>query len=1420
MGGQRRVLVRLSETGQGMSQPFRPDPARDASPAIGGFVYQLDWSVLRWLQLGPGEALELEGGEDIDILARGTLGDDDEHRTLVALKRVRRPVSLRTPSAVAAVAHLAGHRHRNPSRRLSMIYLTTAAPTRERGVQFPNGALCRWNAARRAGRLSPRDRDGLLTLLRGARRPPRGVTDEDWDALHRTLAEPDGLASLVDGLEWVVEAPSGIEVRRQCVALLVGAETIASEDAAEAAHDCLFVEMLRGIIAGRKRFDRPDLERSLAAISPGAHTEEAASRRAKAVELDRVSQRVDALEALTHSVLHELGVVGPALDAAELGRIAPGHVLNALVGYLGPPVDQTAEPNVAPPPSGPSSVPRDDAVAALSRQASRHTWVHVHGTIRTGKTTLVRQLISPGGRTIWLRCRDLREPAVLSLLRSIVCRGSRDPALALARRVGSDGVLVLDDLPAIGHPELTATLAVLSELLGHTGGIITTGPRRLDEGPGAQVAAPPFTVSELRQLLALHDAPEPVLANPATLRQVLYVTKGHPERLRHAVEVLKRSDWLVPKALPTLFAPQGEEAEVSRLLRAVDSTVPDGNRRQLLFRLSVFDGSFGAADADKVAEIPVAVPDARTHVACLEGLWLERDGEKLWTVSPAVQPFGPQQLHPTARASVHLYAAERHLAAGRLTPVDTLRTVEHLERAGQAERAGRLAAGALLDMLSNDRIDHDPGIAYLWPNLPAAMPSGARLWLRAAQLRAHHSAGRARELAQWIRLLGAERNAESSDPDALLTSLVVHAAVVTIDPVLAARWVIDAAAAAPPETLTDSFIEELLEHTASLHGWHVKRPQHLSTWVELLARVPPSRRRELTTTPGFALVASEAMPAMWMDLRNAGTDEGGWQAFLAQLSDLRERSAALGLDLMVAASIRASIIVLCEEFNALDDAVALADAHARTLVPGGCALLLDEAGRQLVYRHRDEEGLRYLEVALAAYPDGPEYGVERFNAHLIACEGAGRLDQHARAATFARAAVEVATEPDTLVPAAERLVAHAEHAVALWRGGRRREAFRPLEKAMEVLLQSDDRDDLWEARFVLIGHTTGYCSSFAASGRPPPYTRSGEPYVPPEPGMYRHRRRDLAKHFRAEDAGVLPAHLLTFAIAIRDWNRAMVWARRTIQMTRVGAPIDAAAAAHQLMGVDALRSGDLDGGLEALLHELRALVWTADLVDTATTDPTDARAVLRAMPAPKRASFVGVMAENAAFAVLAVLGADPTKRRKAWCARTAAWLDELYELAADPCIADAAVIVRSMAVSSPGTSMRSIAARDPRTSEPGPWGLAHLGLALFGGPPRTVFVHHLNAVRVIEQRRRNIRSIYDLLLVPHLVELWRRTVDDAGALFRAPAQLRRDLSAIAARADANVLRHTLLAVGDSLAVQLPREIRAELGAEQGDPIDT
>lgn len=100
---------------------FNAQPNRSASDTIRGYVYQVDLTNKRWLELKPGEALELECGEDIDLVSY-LLGQ--EQRRNEQVKHQRGTVNLR--SAITSIANFIEQRQTNPQTKLRFLYTTTA----------------------------------------------------------------------------------------------------------------------------------------------------------------------------------------------------------------------------------------------------------------------------------------------------------------------------------------------------------------------------------------------------------------------------------------------------------------------------------------------------------------------------------------------------------------------------------------------------------------------------------------------------------------------------------------------------------------------------------------------------------------------------------------------------------------------------------------------------------------------------------------------------------------------------------------------------------------------------------------------------------------------------------------------------------------------------------------------------------------------------------------------------------------------------------------------------------------------------------------------------------------------------------------------------------------------------------------------
>src|ERR1700722_18727608 len=85
----------------------------DASATIRGFFYQINITILRWLELPANHHLELEAGEDIDVVKDILASEEQPYRALQQVKDIRRHITLRSPEALAPLVRFLAHQRAN-----------------------------------------------------------------------------------------------------------------------------------------------------------------------------------------------------------------------------------------------------------------------------------------------------------------------------------------------------------------------------------------------------------------------------------------------------------------------------------------------------------------------------------------------------------------------------------------------------------------------------------------------------------------------------------------------------------------------------------------------------------------------------------------------------------------------------------------------------------------------------------------------------------------------------------------------------------------------------------------------------------------------------------------------------------------------------------------------------------------------------------------------------------------------------------------------------------------------------------------------------------------------------------------------------------------------------------------------------------
>ena len=102
---------------------FKEIENRDAWSTLRGFVYQVDNTIMRWLELKDNEILELEKGEDIDIVTHD-LQNNEVSRELEQIKYRESNITLNQETTIDILLNFYIHKTNNPNSKLFFRFIS------------------------------------------------------------------------------------------------------------------------------------------------------------------------------------------------------------------------------------------------------------------------------------------------------------------------------------------------------------------------------------------------------------------------------------------------------------------------------------------------------------------------------------------------------------------------------------------------------------------------------------------------------------------------------------------------------------------------------------------------------------------------------------------------------------------------------------------------------------------------------------------------------------------------------------------------------------------------------------------------------------------------------------------------------------------------------------------------------------------------------------------------------------------------------------------------------------------------------------------------------------------------------------------------------------------------------------------------
>jgi hypothetical protein len=1139
--------------------PFRARLSNDAWATVRGFVYQVELTILRWLDLAPSQYLELECGEDIDLVAQAFADDagDGSSRKLEQVKVRSEPLTLRCEAAVQTLVNAVCHLTENPQIALRFCYTTNAKASRERPCPFPAGiaGIELWEQLRQD--LLPNDKrdeaakslQQFLTLSP----KPDAVQDAAWTAFQEFLrnADESEFVGFVRRFEWssgVAEPESIAEAVSERLRHLNAAD----ENHAGELYRRLFLVVIRRLTQkGRKRLTQAELVAQFACPTL-SETDHALLRRLDNY-LELISQRVDvvasavtALGQRVDELAHEGGFRATKLEA---------------VGLI----------DLGVPPLAKHCSERTTTVADLLVALSDKCWLAVFGTTATGKTHLASLMARQrGGCRGWVRfhhsmpsdqASTLLHEALLKLSNTASLASGPNPYQAVCQRLGPEACLVLDDLPHLDSGDLLTARLVSLAIACHGVGvrIISTSqyrlPNRLCEVLGEQRLqerrVPPFSEAEARDVFTAYGAP-PNVTTAATVRFVNGLASGHPLLLTLAVRYLRDRQWeLDDRGLDELLR-GAHVAELSdELLRRIYGTL-QLSERELLYRLSLAIAPVSESLALRLAAVDRPVSQPKECLSRLIGTWVQRDVHQTLVISPLLKNVGSDNLSPNTQMSCHILLGEE-IGHRIMSPWEAEIAITHFVRGRDFDRAGLLLL-VVLSKLYRAKQPVDPGLLLsFWNDLPfpEEMSLGMQLNIRMMQFLTFpkYSRGDAFVLDDLDRLVGLARPEHAAD--VWLVGLTASLFLSPRDVSCATRFFRRAVmlvreAKVKPRQLRLPRGKNYAEHLWVLIV-HIQTESQLREWLEAFESMNSKERQLVINSPDARLGCVVLADRLMLVESDKPSDERRWECVLEASNRLQQWARDRGWSYLAACAFKAELNIWGEFLKKAESC----EVKVRRFVAANASqpelqsLVAGMFGRMLAMAGKHREANPWFSLAFQADIGLP---VDRMMTLLAAAMSYSQDDRETALQCAQQAAELVRT--DDAIPDAEAVKAFGELAVAQFYryGGREgaRRAFPTWAEAGERLFGARNRGPVWKDLVVVFGHTHNFLAQMAMFGQAPDRACDGSQYAAPRQGMFFTSHPDRINYFREDTIPSLMWIMSQYARSAGDEVAAAEWLRRAV----------------------------------------------------------------------------------------------------------------------------------------------------------------------------------------------------------------------------------------------------------------------------------
>lgn len=1139
---------------------FKEISNRDAWSTIRGFVYQVDHTILRWLKLQDDEMLELERGEDIDLIKQSlSLG---EIRLLEQIKYREDSITLNTDVIIELLRNFYEHKQNNPKKVLRFRFVTNAKYGQERPAIFAKGekgidiwiALQHpetdWNSNDRIDTLKAHIQKKIdEQILSGNKLTAQQITlNEGWTGFRKYLENLENLKSFILDFEWAT-------IKEDQTSII---ETIYPEiqkhfntSDPRPFYERMFLFVFKLLSRkGQKRLELAMLDQ-MHVSEPSSYDDQQLIAMIKSL-LENVDRRLEALYKKVEDHDQKLDKVFNDLQLLQNDTVVKFRIRNISTN-----VPQTIK----------NGTVRTEKVKIVEKFLELFPCVAFHGINGCGKTQLAALVSRNYQNAFWLDLREYNGDLQLSAtalevflghISQIPFQTDKKNWMELVLSVLPKGcLLIINDIP-----KLDGSVPAVNDLLCHlVNGLESNNLRLITTSnfifPDTLVQKCPeecifvfnefeFNDEELKEYLKNQGAPKEFLK---MLPFVAARAHRNPRLTTAMINHLKSINWgadsnaMLETVLNTEFA-SGilEDAQLS-----INKYISDEGSRELLYRLSLISWGFTIDQVHAVCSVEKKISHPKEKLQPLLHLWIQLSSNNQFLISPIIQNIGQHNLSGDILKKVYVSIAKSIIDGKNLNQDSAYRAFMAFLNGKDYEGAGVV----LLKIFQATRLPEEgkllfmTGLQYFWTNtdFPVDMGIGLKITIRQEQLRIYSLMGEdLSKLLEHTKTIFVDQKATIIQLAAarLMFITTYFRQLPVLDYVSCLKFVLQ-------------HLDELNEIRSTAEGidiipeliWlpimTIKNLAELEAWIEIA---------DLATFKGVNIYTSEikeiAINNLCQQIVNRQLPELDDDDSIAMLNKLLKFFELATKQVLFAYPARSLAELESKWYNDTSNAVYVAKKYLENLNYEKARFVLSsQIGRFYRELRERESEIEWFRAALQYKAPEPIEHIDILMSGSVAVTGTDRRE----ALVYCQKAVQVAKD----IPSYEEndyILLLDELAVAYWLVGDLEGTYSTLEEIVNRLFNAKTGhfDSLWIRLFTLTAHMATYCAVMVSEGIPP--KTGGEDFFEPFQGMFNNYKNDFSSRYQHKHDSYIFVQLADFAASLGKTESAYKWSLKAFDMAR------------------------------------------------------------------------------------------------------------------------------------------------------------------------------------------------------------------------------------------------------------------------------